>query len=167
MCAQQLIDSTDTAYACWDWQVLGGGTATNPSDLLTLTRVTQNTTHDITLQVPDALNFATGSIDSMGVHHGGQLTIGALPSADTNLSLKYVTIVGGYTTSTDQSAAANPLQLFPGWLQTPTSMMPLNLQEGALQIGMTVLVTGSPSTNNLLPVTTAPRRLQLRARMSR
>jgi hypothetical protein len=116
----------------------------NQPDTLLLTRTPTNSTNNITLQVPDALNIAAGN-----QNHSGQLTIGALPSSDTDISGKYVTVVGGFTMSGNASAHANPLQLFPGWLQSPSST-PTNLLEGALQIGMTVLGTGSSSNYNLL-----------------
>ncbi len=132
--------------ACWNLQVTGTA-GLNGQDILQLFRTTASTATNITLQVPDALNIAAGSIVS-GINHAGQLTIGALPSGDTDISSKVVTVVGGFTSSLSSTAKANPLQLFPGWLSNPN--VAATALEGALQIGMMAKGMGSSSTNYLL-----------------
>ena len=127
MCAQQLISGSTTPQ-CWSWQVLGSGTV----DILNVTRT--NTIGNFTLQVPSGLNFAAL----------GQLTIGSVPSSTTSLLSLPVTVVGGFTKSSAATAAAGPLQLFPGFLNytSPAS----GSVEGALQIGMAVM--GTPTMSN-------------------
>ena len=139
MCAQQLtstgINNTTTGYSCWNWQVLGGGNTADAPDVLNLTRTTQNTTGNYTLQVPDALNFAAGNSTL-----GGQLTIGSAPSSAADLTLKFVTVIGASTNNTTGGvhAKAGHLQLFPGFLNPAASDPDPNATEGALQIGMAV-----------------------------
>lgn len=144
ICGQQLTGtgSGNSTPACWNLQVTGTG-GLNMQDILLLSRTTANSTNNITLQVPDALNIAPVNFTGT-TPHSGQLTIASYPSADTDISGKYVTVVGGFTTSGDSLAKANPLQLFPGWLQSPNSAS--SALEGALQIG-TMVKAGTGSTN--------------------
>lgn len=153
LCAQQWTTNPPPGSGsgsnpqCWNLQVLGGGNSNgnaNPQDIIQLTRTTVNTTNNTTFLVPTALNFASGSIDTSGTNHGGQMTIGALPSGDADLSSAYITLVGGFTSNTGSNAKANPLQLFPGWLSSPNAAS--SAYEGALQIGM--IVKGAGSTSN-------------------
>lgn len=151
LCAQQFtgltVPTEQTNPACWSLQVLGNS-GTNPQDILALTRYNPTTqSNNITFMVPSALNIAAGFINGSG-NHSGQLTIGALPSGDTDISADYVTVVGGFTTDSTMGAKANPLQLFPGWLSNPSTNA--GALEGQLQIGMTVKGMGGSGTNNLL-----------------
>ena len=146
MCGQQYTGSGTSTPACWNWQVTGTA-GLNAQDILSLFRTTSNSTSNITFQVPDALNIAAGSFTGT-TGHGGQLTIGSLPSGDIDLSKKYVTLVGGFTSSSDTGAKANPLQIFPGWLSSPSTNA--GALEGPLQIGMMVKGMGSSSNYNLL-----------------
>ena len=138
MCAQQVIstgiNTTNTGYACWNWQVSGGGSTANAPDVLNLTRTTQNGTHNITLQVPDALNFVANDTTLSG----GQLTIGSAPTTAANVSTKLITVVGAGTSNSTTSAIAGPLQLFPGLLNNAAPSADPGALEGALQIGMAV-----------------------------
>jgi hypothetical protein len=148
ICGQQLTGSgagTSTA-ACWNWQVTGAA-GLNGEDILSLTRTNPSSTTNTTLLGPSALNISTGFINGTG-NHSGQLTIGALPSGDTDLSADLITVVGGFTTSNNTAAKGNALQLFPGWLSNPNTNA--GALEGPLQIGMVVKGTGSSTTNSLL-----------------
>lgn len=102
LCAQQWTTGPGSNPQCWNFQVLGGGNSDgspNPQDIIQLTRTTTNATNNTTFLVPSALNIASGSITS-GTNHSGQMTIGAFPSNDNDISSAYVTIVGGFTTNT-------------------------------------------------------------------
>ncbi len=148
MCGQQFTTNPSpppadiSTPACWNWQVKGSA-GPNAQDVLLLSRVTSNTTTNLTLQVPAALNIAAG--DST---NGGQLTVGSVPSSALNLSASPVTIIGGFTRNTTsmQFPVAGNLQLFPGFLNPTLPTLPnadARALEGFLQIGMAVKGNGT------------------------
>jgi hypothetical protein len=148
LCAQQVFSSTPTPE-CWSFQVLGGASP-NTQDILQLSHTSPQT--NLTLQVPNALNFAAG--DSA---HGGQLTISGVPTiSNPDLSKYPITIVGGFTGDNLSSTAnAAVLQLFPGFLNNPSPNMAATALEGALQIGMAVKGYSSSNANLLACYTSA------------
>lgn len=132
LCGQQWTGTGSSTPACWSFQVTGTP-GLNAQDILNLSRVTSNGTHNITLEVPDALNIAAGTNTT-----GGQLTIGSMPATNADVHSKLVTLVGANTSSGSGSALAGPTQVFPGFLNGGSPSTMPGATEGSLQIGIAV-----------------------------
>lgn len=128
MCGQQYTGTGSSGYACWNWQVLGS-TGTNQQDVLQLSRTTTNSTGNLTVLFPAAINLATAPTSTGGA---GQITVGPQPIPGGGANV-LSTFTGADTNSNGTAAVAGTTQIWPGFLQSPSSNT--GAQEGAIEIG--------------------------------
>jgi hypothetical protein len=142
MCANQ-NGTSGQGPACWSWQVQGGNTGvTNPPDILQLFRETStNTTSNITVLFPAAINLATAPLlNSSGMTvSAGQITVG--PQPYTGASANVLATFTGASTSYSPGAAAGPVVIQPG--QLTNSAPDSTSTEGALQVMQSYLGTNN------------------------
>jgi hypothetical protein len=142
MCANQ-NGGSGQGPACWSWQVQGGNAGvSNPPDILQLFRETStNTTSNITVLFPAAINLATAPLlNSSGMTiSAGQITVG--PQPYTGASANVLATFTGASTSYSPGAAAGAVVIQPGQL---TNAAPDSTStEGALQVMQSYLGTNS------------------------
>jgi hypothetical protein len=141
MCAQQY--TTLTQPACWSWQVLGGA-GSDPSDILSLTRQTTNSTNIITVLFPASVNLATAANSATGT--AGQITVGPAPYSGANANVPSTFTGANTTDGTDSTAAAGPVTVQPGQLTAASPVA--GATEGALQILQSYLGTNGTACAN-------------------
>lgn len=139
MCAQEVIGPTPPGPSpgpdCWLGQVVAGSGA-NATDVFQWTRQTANTTTNITMLWPKAINLSSV----------GQITVGPEPITGVNANVPS-TFTGQKTSSLSGSAAAGPVTLEPGQLTAGTAAA--GMAEGALQILQSYIVGSSTPEGQL------------------
>lgn len=136
LCAQEWTGSPAASHPdCWLAQVVAGSGA-NATDVFEWTRQTSNTTTNITMLWPTAINLASH----------GQMTVGPEPITGANANVPS-TFTGQKTSNGTASAAAGPITVEPGQLTAATAVS--GMTEGALQILQSYISSGTITANRL------------------
>lgn len=149
MCAEEIVGMSDTTGPdCWIGQVVaatGDSTPANAPDTFEWSRQTNNSTGNITMLWPAAINLAAAP-KTTTPESAGQITVGPAP-VDASIANANVpsTFTGANTANTSSSAQAGPITIEPGQLNG--SAVAAGATEGPLQILQSYLGTNASGGN--------------------